>query len=86
MNGECVKVKPKVSSKSQRMYSRLVGRATLSIVTKSESIQGFFSYRMKFAELDTNVVIPAVPVTVTVYFVAEEPERDKSLGYLKVKV
>ena len=48
------------------MYSRLVGRATLSIVTKSESIQGFFNYRMKFAELDTNVVIPAVPITVTV--------------------
>ena len=81
LNGACVKVKPKVSSKSQRTYLRPVGRSTLSIVTKFESMQGFFSYRMKFAELDTNVVIPAVPITVTVYFVAEEPERDKLLSY-----
>ena len=36
------------------------------IFTKAGSMQGFFSYRMKLAELDTGVVIPAVPVTVTV--------------------
>ena len=42
------------------------GNGDVVIVTKFESMQGFFSYRMKLAELNTNVVIPAVPITVTV--------------------
>ena len=43
-----------------------VGKVFVFILTKAESMQGFFSYRMKLAELETEVVIPAVPVTIIV--------------------